>query len=40
VLDRVLAASAREVLAAGPDCKALRDAALSTSEQLRVALEP
>jgi orotidine-5'-phosphate decarboxylase len=40
VLDRVLAASAREVLAAGPDRKALRDAALSTSEQLRVALEP
>ncbi len=40
VLDRVLAASAREVLAAGPDRKALRDAALSTSEQVRVALEP
>jgi orotidine-5'-phosphate decarboxylase len=40
VLDRVLAASSREVLAAGPEPQRLRDAALSTTEQLRAALQP
>jgi orotidine-5'-phosphate decarboxylase len=40
VLDRVLAASSREVLAAGPRAGALRDAALATAEQLRSALRP
>ena len=40
VLDRVLAASSREVLSAGPRAGALRDAALATAEQLRSALRP
>ena len=38
VLDRVLAATSRDVLAAGPDGSALRAAALATSEQLHAAL--
>ena len=38
VLDRVLAATSRDVLAAGPDGGALRAAALATSEQLHAAL--
>lgn len=40
VLDRVLAASSRDVLAAGPKPGALRDVALATSAQLRAALQP
>ena len=39
VLDRVLAATSRDVLAAGPDRGALRAAALATSEQLDAALQ-
>ncbi len=40
VLDRVLAASSRTILHAGPHRGALRDAALSTSDQVRAALQP
>ena len=39
VLDRVLAATSRDVLAAGPNRGALRAAALATSEQLDAALQ-
>lgn len=40
VLDRVLAASSREVLGAGPAPQALRDTARATADALRVALRP
>jgi len=37
-LNNVLASSSREILRAGPDCAALRAAARSTAQQLRVIL--